>query len=50
MAQAIVASPYIVNAFIAGYITEDITLEGWRWGYGMCEPSAMMIRPSPGWR
>ncbi|ORY68053.1 major facilitator superfamily domain-containing protein [Leucosporidium creatinivorum] len=35
MSQAIVASPYIVNAFIAGYISSAVSLEGWRWGYGM---------------
>ncbi|ORY72385.1 major facilitator superfamily domain-containing protein [Leucosporidium creatinivorum] len=35
MAAATVSSPYIVNAFISGYITDDISLSGWRWGYGM---------------
>jgi hypothetical protein len=29
MSQAIVASPYIVNAFIAGYISSAVSLEGW---------------------
>ncbi|WVQ96555.1 hypothetical protein IAU59_003660 [Kwoniella sp. CBS 9459] len=30
--------PYVVNAFVAGYIVEDINAysqNGWRWGYGM---------------
>ncbi|WWD08232.1 hypothetical protein V865_006343 [Kwoniella europaea PYCC6329] len=30
--------PYVVNAFVSGYIVEDIngySANGWRWGYGM---------------
>ena len=35
LATAVSASPYVINAFIAGEITSQITLQGWRWGYGM---------------
>ncbi|OCF35087.1 siderophore-iron transporter Str3 [Kwoniella heveanensis BCC8398] len=37
-ADAAVNLPYVVNAFVAGYIVEDINAysqNGWRWGYGM---------------
>ncbi|KAM0789489.1 hypothetical protein ACM66B_000309 [Microbotryomycetes sp. NB124-2] len=33
--QGLMASPYIVNAFISGYVTAGVGVSGWRWGYGM---------------
>ncbi|GAA6024044.1 hypothetical protein JCM10207_004501 [Rhodosporidiobolus poonsookiae] len=33
--SAVTASPFIVNAFVAGYITDGLGEDGWRWGYGM---------------
>ncbi|KAI5479989.1 MFS transporter, siderophore-iron transporter [Pseudohyphozyma bogoriensis] len=36
MFQGICSSPYIINAFISGYITSGIGgASSWRWGYGM---------------
>ncbi|KAI5479985.1 hypothetical protein MNV49_002275 [Pseudohyphozyma bogoriensis] len=35
LAQGIAASPYIVNAFIAGFIADDFGVGNWRWGYGL---------------
>jgi hypothetical protein len=32
MANALAASPYILNAFVAGFISEAVSLENWRWG------------------
>lgn len=32
---ALPASPYIINAFIAGYIVDGLGEDNWRWGYGM---------------
>ncbi|KAK4054221.1 hypothetical protein OIV83_001247 [Microbotryomycetes sp. JL201] len=33
--QGLMASPYIVNAFISGYVTQGVGESGWRWGYEM---------------
>jgi hypothetical protein len=32
LANALASSPYILNAFIAGYISQAVSLENWRWG------------------
>ncbi|RPD55466.1 MFS general substrate transporter [Lentinus tigrinus ALCF2SS1-7] len=48
--QGINSAPWIINSFIAGYITADLGTGGWRWGYGMfclilpaCMAPALMI-------
>lgn len=36
--QSCLSIPWLLNAFVAGFITETIaayTTDGWRWGYGM---------------
>lgn len=36
--QSCLSIPWIINAFVAGFITEGIaayTTDGWRWGFGM---------------
>lgn len=33
--QAVIASPSIVNTWIAGYIVDHMAVVNWRWGYGM---------------
>ncbi|TXT07886.1 uncharacterized protein COLE_04810 [Cutaneotrichosporon oleaginosum] len=42
--------PWVLNAFVAGYITEGISAfsnDGWRWGYGMfCILVPVCIAPS----
>lgn len=38
LVNSLMASPFILNAFIAGYITEGIsafTENGWRWGVSL---------------
>ncbi|KAH8929000.1 MFS general substrate transporter [Atractiella rhizophila] len=35
LVNSLCSSPYIVNAFIAGYIVDGVGEGGWRWGYGM---------------
>ena len=38
LVNSLMASPFILNAFVAAYITDGIsafTENGWRWGYGM---------------
>lgn len=48
--QAIVSVPFVLNAFIAGFITEGIgalSANGWRWGYGMfCILIPVLISPA----
>ncbi|GAA6008034.1 uncharacterized protein JCM10292_000719 [Rhodotorula paludigena] len=33
--SSLTASPFIINAFIAGFITDGLGEDRWRWGYGM---------------
>lgn len=35
LANGATSMPYILFAFVSGYITEGISLANWRWGYGM---------------
>ncbi|CAO1634322.1 unnamed protein product [Parajaminaea phylloscopi] len=35
LAFGVVSIPYIPFAFVAGYITDAVTLANWRWGFGM---------------
>ncbi|TFK94589.1 MFS general substrate transporter [Polyporus arcularius HHB13444] len=48
--QGLASAPWIINSFVAGYITADLGTGGWRWGYGMfciivpaCMAPALMI-------
>ena len=47
LALSMLATPYIVNAWITGYIVEDILESNWRWGYGMfCIIMPVVIGPA----
>jgi MFS family permease len=50
--QACLSVPWVLNAFVAGFITEGIaayTADGWRWGYGMfCLVVAVLSGPAIG--
>lgn len=35
LANAVCASPYIINVWFSGLIVQDILATNWRWGYGM---------------
>ncbi|KZV89449.1 MFS general substrate transporter [Exidia glandulosa HHB12029] len=32
---SLTTSPYIINAYISGFIVDGLGPDGWRWGYGM---------------
>ncbi|KAG5641857.1 hypothetical protein DXG03_004097 [Asterophora parasitica] len=50
LANGLYSLPFIINAFVAGYITTGISaysVNGWRWGYGMfCILVPVCLTPS----